>query len=92
MRTNNQGMQHIILAVAAMLLLCASAQRVSADGANSFTQTNLVSDIPGMAKRANPTWLIPGACRLVTFRRSGYPTTVPGWLRCTTEPETNSGW
>jgi uncharacterized protein (TIGR03118 family) len=59
MRTNNQGMQHIILAVAAMLLLCASAQRVLADGANSFTQTNLVSDIPGMAKTTDPNLANP---------------------------------
>jgi uncharacterized protein (TIGR03118 family) len=59
MRTNNQGMQHIILAVAAMLLLCARAQRVLADGANSFTQTNLVSDIPGVAKTTDPNLVNP---------------------------------
>jgi hypothetical protein len=42
-----------------MLLLCANAQRVLADGANSFTQTNLVSDIPGMAKTTDPNLANP---------------------------------
>ena len=59
MRTNKAGMQYLSLVVAAMLLLCASAQRVSADGANSFTQTNLVSDIPGMAKTTDPNLANP---------------------------------
>jgi uncharacterized protein (TIGR03118 family) len=44
----------IMLAAVAMLLLCVSAHRAVADGANSFTQTNLVSDIPGMAKTTDP--------------------------------------
>jgi uncharacterized protein (TIGR03118 family) len=56
MRTNKH---HIILAVAAMLLFCVSAQRTVADGANSFTQTNLVSDIPGMAKTTDPDLVNP---------------------------------
>jgi hypothetical protein len=56
MRTNKTGMS---LVVAAMLLLCASAQRAQADGANSFTQTNLVSDIPGMAKTTDPNLVNP---------------------------------
>jgi uncharacterized protein (TIGR03118 family) len=42
-----------------MLFLCASAQRAQADGANSFTQTNLVSDIPGMAKTPDPNLVNP---------------------------------
>ena len=54
MRTNKTGIHYVSLVVAAMLLLCANAQRVLADGANSFTQTNLVSDIPGMAKTTDP--------------------------------------
>jgi uncharacterized protein (TIGR03118 family) len=59
MRTNNHGMRQIILAVAAMLLSCASAQRVLADGTNSFTQINLVSDIPGLAKTTDPNLVNP---------------------------------
>ena len=54
MRINKTGMQYLSLVVAAMFFLCASAQRAQADGANSFTQTNLVSDIPGMAKTTDP--------------------------------------
>jgi uncharacterized protein (TIGR03118 family) len=54
MRTNKKGMDCLNLVVAAILFLCASAQRAQADGANSFTQTNLVSDIPGMAKTTDP--------------------------------------
>jgi uncharacterized protein (TIGR03118 family) len=59
MRTNKNGMDCLSLVVAAMLLFCASAQRVLADGANSFTQTNLVSDIPGMAKTTDPNLANP---------------------------------
>jgi uncharacterized protein (TIGR03118 family) len=59
MRTNKTGMPYLSLVVAAMLLLCASAQRAVADGANSFTQTNLVSDIPGMAKTTDPNLVNP---------------------------------
>jgi uncharacterized protein (TIGR03118 family) len=59
MRTNKTGMHYLSLVVAAMLLLCVSAQRVLADGANSFAQTNLVSDIPGMAKTTDPDLVNP---------------------------------
>ena len=59
MRTNKTGMQYLSLVVAAMLFLCASARRAQADGANSFTQTNLVSDIPGMAKTTDPDLVNP---------------------------------
>jgi uncharacterized protein (TIGR03118 family) len=59
MRTNKKGMDCLSLVVMAILLLCASAQRVLADGANSFTQTNLVSDIPGMAKTTDPNLVNP---------------------------------
>ena len=58
MRTNKKGMDCLSLVVA-MLLLCASAQRAQADGVNSFTQTNLVSDIPGMAKTTDPNLVNP---------------------------------
>ena len=57
MRTNKKGMASLV--VATMLFLCASAQRAQADGANSFTQTNLVSDIPGMAKTTDPNLVNP---------------------------------
>jgi uncharacterized protein (TIGR03118 family) len=59
MRTNKKGMDCVSLVVATMLFLCASAQRAQADGANSFTQTNLVSDIPGMAKATDPDLVNP---------------------------------
>jgi uncharacterized protein (TIGR03118 family) len=59
MRSNKNGMDCLSLAVAAMFFLCASAQRVLADGANSFRQTNLVSDIPGMAKTTDPDMANP---------------------------------
>jgi uncharacterized protein (TIGR03118 family) len=59
MRTNKKGMNCLSLVVMAILLLCASAQRAQADGANSFTQTNLVSDIPGMAKTTDPNLVNP---------------------------------
>jgi uncharacterized protein (TIGR03118 family) len=59
MRTNKKGMDCASLVVATMLFLCASAQRAQADGANSFTQTNLVSDIPGMAKVTDPDLVNP---------------------------------
>ena len=59
MRANKNGMDCLGLVVAAMLLFCASAQRVLADGVNSFTQTNLVSDIPGMAKTTDPNLANP---------------------------------
>ncbi|MGB7464246.1 MAG: TIGR03118 family protein [Candidatus Acidiferrum sp.] len=59
MRTNKKGMECASLVVATMLFLCASAQRAQADGANSFTQTNLVSDIPGMAKATDPDLVNP---------------------------------
>ena len=59
MKTNKKGMDCASLVVATMLFLCASAQRAQADGANSFTQTNLVSDIPGMAKTPDPNLVNP---------------------------------
>jgi uncharacterized protein (TIGR03118 family) len=59
MRADMKLVPCLSLAVAAMLLLCASAQRAMADGANSFTQTNLVSDIPGMAKTTDPNLANP---------------------------------
>src|SRR6478672_10665379 len=59
MRADMKLVPCLSLAVAAMLLWCASAQRAMADGANSFTQTNLVSDIPGMAKTTDPNLANP---------------------------------
>ena len=59
MKTNKKGMDCASLVVATTLFLCASAQRAQADGANSFTQTNLVSDIPGMAKTPDPNLVNP---------------------------------
>jgi uncharacterized protein (TIGR03118 family) len=58
MRGNKKGMDCLSLVVA-ILLLFASARRAQADGANSFIQTNLVSDIPGMAKTTDPNLVNP---------------------------------
>jgi len=50
MTTIEKSLYRIVLVVAAMVSIGASAQPVRADGtSNNFTQTNLVSDIPGLA-------------------------------------------
>ena len=55
MTSIEKSFYRIVLVVAAMVPVAASAQRVLADGvSNNFTQTNLVSDIPGLAKTTDP--------------------------------------
>jgi uncharacterized protein (TIGR03118 family) len=59
MKTMEQSLYRIILVVAAVVSLAASAQPVLADGVNNFTQTNLVSDIPGLAVTTDPDLVNP---------------------------------
>src|ERR1700687_1716832 len=60
MKTMEKSLYRIVLVVAAMGLVAASAQRMLADGAsNNFTQTNLVSDIPGVAVTTDPNLVNP---------------------------------
>ena len=60
MKTIGKGLFRVVLVAAAMVLVAASAQRVLADGAsNNFTQTNLVSDIPGLAVTTDPDLVNP---------------------------------
>jgi uncharacterized protein (TIGR03118 family) len=54
MKSTNNTAGHIILIIVVIILLAASAQRALADGTNSFGQTNLVSDIPGLAANTDP--------------------------------------
>jgi uncharacterized protein (TIGR03118 family) len=56
MKTKQQILLRPVLIVAAVVLVAASAQRVLADG---FTQTNLVSDIPGLAATTDPNLVNP---------------------------------
>jgi uncharacterized protein (TIGR03118 family) len=59
MKTMEQNLYRLLMVAAAMVLMVASSQLVLADGANSFTQTNLVSDIPGIAKTTDPNLVNP---------------------------------
>jgi uncharacterized protein (TIGR03118 family) len=61
MKTIGKSLFRVVLVVAAMVLVvAASAQRALADGAsNNFTQTNLVSDLPGLAKTTDPDLVNP---------------------------------
>jgi uncharacterized protein (TIGR03118 family) len=59
MKTSKNSAGHIILIMGAIFLLAASTQRALADGINSFTQTNLVSDIPGLAVTTDPNLVNP---------------------------------
>ena len=60
MKTIVKSLFRVVLVAAAIVLVAASAQRVLADGAsNNFTQTNLVSDLPGLAKTTDPDLVNP---------------------------------
>jgi uncharacterized protein (TIGR03118 family) len=60
MKTIEKSFRRMVLVVAAMVLVAASAQKVLADGtSNNFTQTNLVSDLPGLAKTTDPDLVNP---------------------------------
>ncbi len=59
MKMRNVNMRRVMLMAAALVAAGASARGVLADGANSFFQTNLVSDIPGMAAVTDPNLVNP---------------------------------
>ena len=59
MKAFQQNTFRLILVAVAAMAMAASAQRVLADGVNNFTQTNLVSDIPGLAKTTDPDLVNP---------------------------------
>jgi len=58
MRTMVKSLYRIVLA-AGILLVVGGAERVLADSADNFKQTNLVSDIPGMAKTTDADLVNP---------------------------------
>jgi uncharacterized protein (TIGR03118 family) len=58
MKTRQQILRRLVLIVAAVVLVAASTQRVLADDF-SFAQTNLVSDIPGLAATTDPDLVNP---------------------------------
>ena len=70
--------------------LAASASASNSIASQAYQQTNLVSDIPGLAVHTDPnlrnSWAPPPGpdCR------SGYPTTPPGSPPCTTGRATPS--
>jgi len=59
MATRQQSAIRIILVLGIILLVASGAQRTLADGTNNFTQTNLVSDIPGVARTTDPDLVNP---------------------------------
>lgn len=59
MKTKQQSLYRLVVVVAATVVMAASSQRALADGVNNFTQTNLVSDIPGLAKTTDPDLVNP---------------------------------
>lgn len=59
MKTRQQSSYRIVLVLAIIVLMAASAQRAQADDINNFTQTNLVSDIPGLAATTDPNLVNP---------------------------------
>jgi len=73
MKTIEESLYRIALVVAALVLVASSAHRVLADGAsNNFTQSNLVSDIPGLAKTTDPDLVNPWGV--------SYSPTSPFWV------------
>jgi uncharacterized protein (TIGR03118 family) len=59
MKMTQKSLYRIVVVVAAMVSVTASSQPVLADGVNNFTQTNLVSDIPGLAVTTDPDLVNP---------------------------------
>jgi uncharacterized protein (TIGR03118 family) len=60
MKTKLSSVYHVLLLVSAsILVMAATGRQVVADGVNSFTQTNLVSDIPGVAAVTDPNLVNP---------------------------------
>ena len=60
MKTMQQSLNCLVLLAVAAAVVASTSQDVRADGiSNNFTQTNLVSDIPGLAKTTDPDLINP---------------------------------
>jgi uncharacterized protein (TIGR03118 family) len=60
MKTMQQSLNCLVLLAVAAVVVASTSQDVRADGiSNNFTQTNLVSDIPGLAKTTDPDLINP---------------------------------
>src|ERR1700675_3859499 len=60
MKTMQQSLNCLVLLAVAAAVGASTSQDVGADGTpNNFTQTNLVSDIPGLAKTTDPDLINP---------------------------------
>jgi uncharacterized protein (TIGR03118 family) len=60
MKKMQQNFYRLVLVSAAVVVMASASQRVLADGVpDNFTQTNLVSDIPGLAKTTDPDLVNP---------------------------------
>jgi uncharacterized protein (TIGR03118 family) len=60
MKTMQQSLNCLVLLAVAAVVVASTSQEVRADGiSNNFTQTNLVSDIPGLAKTTDPDLINP---------------------------------
>jgi uncharacterized protein (TIGR03118 family) len=59
MKIYEQRCYRLILLMVAIVVVAASAQQTPADTVNNFSQTNLVSDIPGLAKTTDPDLVNP---------------------------------
>ena len=66
-----------VLVAAGALALAAAAAASGRQPGNAYHQTNLVSDLPGVARSPIPTWSTPGAWPPARRRRRGWPTTAP---------------
>ena len=60
MKTMQQSLNRLVLLAVAAVVVASTSQDVRANGiSNDFTQTNLVSDIPGLAKTTDPDLINP---------------------------------
>ena len=60
MKTMQQSLNCLVLLAVAAVVVASASQDVRADGiSNNFKQTNLVSDIPGLAKTTDPDLINP---------------------------------
>jgi hypothetical protein len=74
-------MKRIVLLAAVLLVV--AAQQVLADSADNFKQTNLVSDLPGVAKTTDPDLVNPWGV--------SFSATSPFWVS-DNGAGTNSDW
>src|SRR5947207_2189742 len=80
----------IVAAVAYSGLARSAAADDGGIATRSYVQTNLVSDIPGLAAHTDPNLKNPWERRSARAARSGSPTTTPASPHSTTAPATRS--